>query len=124
MHPVLQAAVDDAAEEFGQETVTFTELPDGSVKVTVSGQDIGERWEPNVISITTILLTTFPSPPPYPFYLPADLRKKDGSAVPNLGSATVDGVAVTQLSVRPQGGRPESSFSALIRAVVSWLRGR
>jgi hypothetical protein len=94
------------------------------VKVTVSGQDIGERWQPDVVSITTTLLTTFPSPPPYPFYLPADLRKKDGSAVPNLGSATIDGVAVTQLSVRPQGGRPASSFPALIRAVVSWLRGR
>jgi hypothetical protein len=124
MHPVLQAAVDDAAEEFGQEKVTFTELPDGSVKVTVSGQDIGERWEPNVVSITANLLTTFPSPPPYPFYLPADLRKRDGSAVPNMTSATLDGVVVTQLSVRPQGGRPEGSFSALIRAVVSWLRGR
>jgi hypothetical protein len=124
MHPVLRAAVDDAAQAFGQDKVTFTELPDGSVKVTVSGQDIGERWQPDVISITTTLLTTFPSPPPYPFYLPADLQKKDGSAVPNLGSATIDGVAVTQLSVRPQGGRPVSSFPALIRAVVSWLRGR
>jgi hypothetical protein len=124
MHPVLQSAVDDAAQDFGQDKVTFTELPDGSVKVTVSGQDIGERWEPHVVSITTTLLTTFPSPPPYPFYLPAGLRKSDGSAVPNLGSATIDGVTVSQLSVRPQGGRPESSFPALIRAVVTWLRGR
>jgi hypothetical protein len=124
MHPVLQAAVDDAAQAFGQEKITFTELPDGSVKVTVSDQDIGERWEPKVVSISAILLTTFPSPPPYPFYLPAGLRKSDGSAVPNLRSTTVDGVTVSQLSVRPQGGRSESSFSALIRAVVSWLRGR
>lgn len=124
MHPVLQAAIDDAVQAFGRDKVTFAGLPDGSVRVAVSGQDIGEGWEPRVVSITTTLLTTFPSPPPYPFYLSAGLRKRDGTVVPNLGSATIDGVAVTQLSVRPQGGRSERSFPALIRAVVSWLRGR
>jgi hypothetical protein len=124
MHPVLRAAVDDAAQAFGQDKVTFAELPDGSVKVTVSSQDIGEGWEPNVVSITTTLLTTFPSPPPYPFYLSAGLRKTDGSAVPNMSSATIDGEAVTQLSVRPQGGRSASSFPALIHGVVSWLQNR
>lgn len=124
MHPVIRAALDDAAETFGPDQVTFTELPDGSVKVTVWGQDIGEGWEPGVVSITTTLLTTFPSPPPYPFYLPADLRKTDGTTVPNMRATTIDGIGVIQLSVRPLGGRPESSFPALICGVASWLRSR
>jgi hypothetical protein len=124
MHPVIRAALDDAAETFGPDQVTFTELPDGSVKVTVWGQDIGEGWEPRVVSITTTLLTTFPSPPPYPFYLPAGLRKTDGTTVPNMGATTIDGISVIQLSVRPLGGRPESSFPALIWGVASWLRSR
>ena len=124
MHPVLQAAVDEAVRDFGPDAVAFSERPDGSVKVTVSGQDIGGGWDPNVVSLTTILLTTYPAPPPYPFYLPAGLRKVDGAAIPNLTAATVDGVAAAQLSVRPQGGRPASSFPALIRGVVSWLRER
>jgi hypothetical protein len=124
MHPVLQAAVDEAAEAFGRDKVTFTELPDGSVKVTISDLDIGEGWVPRTVSITTTLLATFPSPPPYPFYLPGGLQKAGGVAVPNMRAATVDGVAVMQLSVRPQGGRPESSFPALISGVASWLRER
>jgi hypothetical protein len=124
MHPVLQAAVDEAAEAFGRDKVTFAERPDGSAKVTVSDLDIGERWEPRVVSITTTLLTTFPSPPPYPFYLPAGLRKADGAAVPNMRAATLDGVAVSQLSVRPQGGRTENSLPALLLGIVSWLRER
>lgn len=123
MHPVLQAAVDEAAGAFGRDKVTFTELPDGSVKVTISDLDIGEGWVPRTVSITTTLLTTFPSPPPYPFFLPGGLRKVDGNAVPNMRAASIDGVTVIQLSVRPQGGRPESSFPALISGVVSWLRG-
>jgi hypothetical protein len=124
MHPVLQAAVDDAAEAFGRDQVTFAELPGGPVTVTVSGQDVGAGWEPRVVSITTTLLATFPAPPPYPFYLPAGLRRIDGGAVPNMTAATIDGVTVTQLSVRPEGGRTASSFPALILGVVSWLRGR
>jgi len=124
MHPVVRAALDDAAETFGPGNVAFTELPAGSVKATVSGQDIGGGWVPSVISITTTLLTTFPSPPPYPFYLPGDLRKADGTAVPNMRAAAIDGINVIQLSVRPQGGRPESSFPALICGITSWLRAQ
>jgi hypothetical protein len=122
MHPVLRAAVDETAEAFGADTVAFAERPDGSVKVTVSSLDLGGNWEPRVVGIAAILLTTFPSPAPYPFYLPAGLRRADGGPVPNLKAATVDGVAVSQLSVRPLGGRTESSFPALILGVVSWLR--
>jgi hypothetical protein len=122
MHPIIRAALDDAAETFGPDKVAFTELPNGSVEATVSGQDIGDGWEPGIISITTTLLTTFPSPPPYPFYLPAGLRKTDGKAVSNMTAVTIDGIDMLQLSVRPQGGRPESSFASLIRGVTSWLR--
>jgi hypothetical protein len=122
MHPVILAALDEAVETFGPEKVTFTELPDGSVRVTVSGQDIGEGWEPRIVTIKTTLLATFPSPAPYPFYLPAGLRKTDGKQIANVTQATIDGSAVTQLSVRPLGGRTESSFPALICGVSSWLR--
>ena len=124
MHPVIKAAIEEAGDAFGREQVTFAELADSSVKVTVSGLDIGDGWDPRIISITTILLTTFPSPPPYPFNLPAALRKADGGTLPNMRPATVDGVVVSQLSVRPLGSQPTSSFPALIRAVVSWLRDR
>jgi len=122
MHPVIRAALDDAGETFGPDKVAFTELPDGSVKATVSGQDIGDGWEPRIISITTTLLATFPSPPPYPFYLPAGLRKTDGRTVPGMTAVTVGGVDMIQLSVRPQGGRPEGSFAVLICGITAWLR--
>ncbi len=122
MHPVLRAALDEAAEAFGPDKVAFTEMPDGSVKVTISGMEIGDGWVPQTVSITTTLLVTFPSPPPYPFYLPAGLRRADGRAVPNVRAVTINGTAMTQLSVRPRGRRAEGSFPALIRGVASWLR--
>lgn len=122
MHPVLRAALDEAVEVFGPDKVAFTEMSDGSVKATISGLEIGDGWVPQTVGITTMLLVTFPSPPPYPFYLPAGLRRADESAVPNMRAATIDGTAVTQLSVRPLGGRAENSFPALICGVASWLR--
>jgi hypothetical protein len=122
MHPVVRAALDEAAETFGPDRVTFTELPDGSVKVTVSGQDIGDGWVPRIVSITTTLLATFPSPAPYPFYLPAGLHKVGGGTAGNMTPVTIDGADAIQLSVRPQGGRPECSFPALICGISSWLR--
>src|ERR1022692_74379 len=114
MHPVLRAAIDDALGSFGMARVTFAERPDGSVKVTVSGLDIGTSWEPSVISVTVVLLTTFPTPPPSPFYLPAAMQKADGSSVPNMSAVAIDGAAATQLSVRPPVNGAVSSFPALV----------
>ncbi len=46
MHPVLRAALDEAAEAFGPDKVAFTEMPDGSVKATISGMEIGDWGRP------------------------------------------------------------------------------
>lgn len=123
MHPVLRAAIDESVAAFGVERVTFTERPDGSVKVTVAGVDLGDTWSPQVSEITTTLLVSFPATQPYPFYLPAHLNRTNDKAMPsNLQRVTLDGQAVLQLSVRPLGNRTVESFPALIAGVVSWIR--
>ena len=50
MHAVLQAAVDEAAEAFGRDMVTFTELPDGSVNVdgAVPVRDLNRAMDWNI----------------------------------------------------------------------------
>jgi hypothetical protein len=122
MHPVLQAAIDDATAAFGPDNVVHVELPDGTVRVTVRGQDAGEKWQPQFVDITANLLVTFPTTQPYPFYLPADVSRTSGAMPSNMTRVNLDGVAFTQLSVRPQGGRTVDSFAALIGGVASWLR--
>lgn len=123
MHPVLQAALDESIAAFGVERVDFTERPDGSVRVTVRGFDLGDTWSPSVTEITTNLLVSFPATQPYPFYLPVELNRTNGMAMPpNLTRVTLDGQTVVQLSVRAQGNRAVESFSELIAGVVSWIR--
>jgi len=123
MHPVLQATIDESVAAFGVERFTYTERPDGSVKVTVRGLDLGDTWSPQMSEITTNLLVSFPATQPYPFYLPATLTRPNGVAMPsNFQQVTVEGQLVWQLSVRPLGGRSVDSFPALIAGVVSWIR--
>lgn len=123
MHPVLQAAIDESIAAFGVERVAFTERPDGSIRVTVSGLHLGDTWSPQVTEITTTLLISFPATQPYPFYLPANLNRTNGEAMPsNFQTVTVDGHAALQLSVRPQGNRTVESLPALVAGVVSWIK--
>lgn len=123
MHPVLQKALDESVVAFGVERVVFTERPDGSVRVTVLGFDLGDTWSPQVAQITTVLLVSFPATQPYPFYLPTNLNRTNGKAMPqNYTRVVVDGQEVLQLSVRPLGNRTVVSFPELIAGVVSWIR--
>ncbi len=82
MHPVLQKALDESVVAFGVERVVFTERPDGSVRVTVLGFDLGDTWSPQVAQIATVLLVSFPATQPYPFYLPTNLNRTNGKAMP------------------------------------------
>ena len=124
MHPVIRAALDDAADTFGPDKVTFTELPDGSVKVTVSGRDIGEGWEPQVVSITTTLLTTFPSPAALsvlPGGRPAEDRRDNGLQHEDRHHRRHR----RDPAVGPPAGRTTGKpFPALICGIVAWLRSR
>jgi len=122
MHPTLQQAVDEAVATFGPDAVSVVERPDGSVRVTVKDLDLGPGWEPSRIELGTVLLTTYPVPAPYPFYLTKGLHRVDGKSVPNLQQVPDQGDTISQLSVRPLGNQAFATLPALLLAVVSWLR--
>lgn len=123
MHPVLQAAIDESVAAFGAHRVAYAERPDGSVRVTIRGAELGDTWDPQMTDITTTLLVSFPTTQPYPFYLPPNLKRAEGKAMPsNFQNVVVDGQAALQLSVRPLGNRTVQSFPALIAGVASWMR--
>jgi hypothetical protein len=122
MHPVIEAAINDVAAQFGSDVVDARELGDGSVWVTVHDRCLGEEWTPSKVDVSVKILPTFPSTPPYPFYVTAGLRPVNKAAPPNLNPLThVDGQPVAQLSLNKPFSDADTLAARLV-AVLEWLR--
>ena len=121
-HPVVAAAVVEVISTFGEEQVESVDLPDGAVWLTVKDRDLGDSWTPSMIPLTVKLLMTYPNPPPYPFYVPATLRRTDGTPVTNLTRAVVDGVEYGQLSLNRPFDPARETLCARLVAAVDWIR--
>lgn len=122
MHPVVEAAVNDVAAQFGRGVVDARELADGSVWLTVHDRCLGDAWSPPRVDLSVKILPTFPSTPPYPFYLTAGIRPVEKAAPPNLIPMTqVDGETVAQLSLNKPFGDTDTLAARLV-AVLEWLR--
>ena len=100
IHPRTSAAISDVEATFGADHVTYSEQADGSVLVTVEGADLGNGWAPRIVELSVKLPPSFPDTMPYPWYLPAGLRRTDGTTVERLTETTVsDGIKRSQLSL-------------------------
>lgn len=122
VHPVVEAAVNDVVAQFGRDVVEARELADGSVWVTVRDRCLGDAWIPSRVDLSVKILPTFPSTPPYPFYVTAGLRPVEKAAPPNLVPSTqVDGQTVAQLSLNKPFGSADTLAARLV-AVLDWLR--
>lgn len=123
MHPRISAAISDVEATFVDHHVTHTELPDGSVWVTVTGVDFGAGWVPRTGDLAVKLAPTFPDTGPYPWYLPAGIHRDDGEAVDRISPVDVDGTTRAQLSVNGPWS-PGDSLGARTFGVLRWLRAR
>lgn len=122
MHPLISAAVNDVVAQFGNDVVDAAEQADGSVWVTVANRSLTDQWEPQTVDLSVKLWPTFPSTPPYPFYLTADVRHVNGAQPPNLQPRVeVDGRVVAQLSLNKPFSERDSLAARLV-AVLEWLR--
>jgi hypothetical protein len=122
MHPVIGAAVQEVVATFGQDEVHVRELTDGSQWLTVRNRDIGAEWTPSVVDLSVKLLLTYPNPPPYPFYLPATLRRANAAVINNLTTAVVDGIEYGQLSLNRPFDPSKETLSSRLVGVLDWIR--
>lgn len=121
-------ALADVQATFGEGRVEASELPDGSVWVTLRDVAIGERWNAPVITLQVKLLPTYPTTPPYPFYGPADLTRLDGARFDRLQPRVDvgDGTPRAQISMRIASQQSfdtsAETLSGRFMAVIAWLR--
>jgi len=121
MHPRIAAAINDIESTFADHEVTHAELADGSVWVTVARVDFGLGWVPRAGDLTVKLAPTFPDSGPYPWYLPAGIRRDDAIPVDRITPVNVDGTDRAQLSVNGPWS-PGDSLGARVVGVLHWLR--
>jgi hypothetical protein len=120
MHPRIAAAIGDVEATFPDNAVTHAELSDGSVWVSILGVDFGIGWAPRNGDLAVKLAPTFPDTGPYPWYLPAGIRRVDGTAADRITPAEVDGMTRAQLSVNAPWN-PGDSLGARALGVLRWL---
>jgi hypothetical protein len=81
---VEEAVAEIRAASFGKE-VQVAPSGDGGAEVTVEGVDLGERYEPRESFVGFRIHGTYPFSQVYPHFLRADLRKANGTPLPNPG---------------------------------------
>jgi hypothetical protein len=122
-HPLVASAIDQVTAVFGDDAVLVESAPDGGVWVTLKDRDLGPGWAPHVVDVSVKLLPTYPTTPPYPFYVTTGLARADGGQVPNLNEVEVDGRRVGQLSLNKPFDAGDDLAARLV-AVLDWLRQR
>jgi hypothetical protein len=123
LHPNLSCAIAEVEGTFGRDRVTVLEPGDGTAIVTVAGVDVGEKWTPSTVALTIQLAVTFPTTPPYPYYVTAGLQRTDGAAVSNMtANVPLAGHTYNQLSLTNRPMRPDETLSERLLAAIAWFR--
>lgn len=81
---VEEAVAEIRAASSGKE-IQVVPSGDGGAEVTVESVDLGERYEPRESFVGFRIHGTYPFSQVYPHFLRPDLRKADGTPLPNPG---------------------------------------
>lgn len=118
-----QTAVGDVRATFPHHQVDTQEAADGAVWVTLRRAAIGTGWNQPIIDLAVKLLVTFPSTPPYPFYGPAGLARRDGASFsPLQPNVAIDTTTRTQISLTKTFDPRTETLGSRFVAVLNWLR--
>lgn len=85
MLPEVEEAVAEIRSAFPANEVRAVPSADGGAEVTVEGVDLGERYEPRTTFVGFRIDRLYPHSDVYPHFLRPDLRKANGTALPNPG---------------------------------------
>jgi Prokaryotic E2 family E len=95
----------------------------GGAFIIVRDLELGERWTNPTASLTFALAYNYPAAPPYPFYLPGDVRLRDGSAPAALQRIEWRGQQVVQVSLRHNRWDPSCDGAVgSVMQVRDWLQ--
>ena len=119
------AAIESAEAAFGRTRVAGAEQPDGTTLVTVMGVDIGERWTPSIVSMTVPLAVTYPTTPPYPYFVDDGLQLS-GAGVPSnvKHGTTLAGRTYSQVSLSNRDMRADETLAERLVAAIAWFRSQ
>ncbi len=121
--PVHDAAIESVRASFPAYLVEERMPGDGTVVVCVRGVDIGTGWNQPVVDLEVRLQPSFPTSPPYPYYVGAGLARTDGRSFgqvqPHVGLP--EGPR-TQISLNKPFDPTVETLGARIASVIAWLR--
>jgi hypothetical protein len=123
--PIHLAAIESVEAAFSKKRVAGAEQPDGTTLVTVTGVDIGERWTPSTVSMTVPLAITFPTTPPYPYFVD-DGMQLAGVGVPSnmKHGIAVAGRTYSQVSLSNRDMRSDETLAERLIAAIAWFRSQ
>lgn len=122
---VEEAVAEIRAASFGKE-VQAVPSEDGGAEVTVEGVDLGERYEPRETFVGFRIHGNYPFSQVYPHFVRPDLRKADGTPLPNPGMTSGQqwrgqpAIMVSRSSPRWNPNR--DTAVGKLHKVLEWLR--
>ena len=126
MLPEVEEAVAEVRAAFPGNEVRATLLADGGAEVTVEDVDLGDRYEPRTTFVGFRINGSYPFSQVYPHFLRPDVRKGDGSPLPNPGmipNQQWQGRAAIMVSRSSNRWDPNRDTAAgKLHKVLQWVR--
>lgn len=125
MLPEVEEAVAEIRAAFPGNEVRATPSADGGAEVTVEAVDLGERYKPRTSFVGFRVHGSYPFSQIYPHFLRPDLRKADGTPLPNPGMTPNQwlGQAATMVSRSSNGWNPNADTAVgKLHKVLDWVR--
>ena len=128
MAPEVEEAVAEIRSAFPGHEVRATTLETGGAEIVVEGVDLTERYEPQTTFIGFRIEHSYPYSDVYPHFLRPDLRKADGTALPNPGmiqGQQWQGGQAIMVSRRSTRWDPnKDTAEGKLHKVIEWVRGQ
>ena len=122
--PEVAAAIEEVLHAFPGCPVTFEEDGQGGAYVTVTGIDIGPKYEPNTTWCSFHITFQYPRADVYPHFIAPNILRTDRCAHgQGIGSTTWREKPVLQLSRRSNRWDAATDTAALkLAKVMEWFR--
>lgn len=125
MAPEVEEAVAEIRTAFPANEVRVTPLETGGAEVTVEGVDLTERYESRTTFVGFRIEHTYPYSDVYPHFIRPDLRKTDGTSLPNPGMTQYQWQNQPAIMVSRRSNRWDANTDTAVgklHKVVEWIR--
>jgi hypothetical protein len=121
--PLHHAAIQSVIRAFAGHEVDVYDPGDGTTVLVIREIEVGAGWNHPVVDLELHLQVTFPTSPPYPYYVVEGLARTDGNAFSQIQPhVVVAGQSRTQVSLQKPFDPTLETLGARLTSVVDWLR--